>query len=43
MARIDWNISDAHKFMFRYQFMDAYADKYSSGQYEYTFNGSSYR
>lgn len=43
MARIDWNISDAHKFMFRYQFMDAFADQYDSGAYEYTFNNSSYR
>ena len=43
MARIDWNISDAHKFMLRYQFMDAYADQYDSGSYEYTFNNSSYR
>lgn len=43
MARIDWNISDAHKLMLRYQFMDAYADQYDSGSYEYTFNNSSYR
>ena len=43
MARLDWNINDNHKLMFRYQFMDAYKDKYSSGSKSYYFNGSSYR
>lgn len=43
MARIDWNINDANKLMVRYQFMDAYADKYSSGAYKYFFNKSSYK
>ena len=43
MARLDWNINDNHKLMFRYQFMDAYKDKYSSGATSYYFNGSSYK
>ena len=43
MARLDWNINDNNKLMFRYQHMDAYADKYSSGSYSYTYNNSSYK
>lgn len=43
MTRIDWNINNNNKFMFRYQFMDAYADKYGSGNYTYYFNNSSYK
>lgn len=43
LARIDWNIRDNHKFMFRYQFVDAYADRYSAGATQYMFNNSSYR
>lgn len=43
MARIDWNINDNNKLMFRYQFMDAFADKYGSGSYTYYFNNSSYK
>ncbi len=43
MARLDWNINDNHKLMFRYQFMDAYKDKYGSGSKSYYFNGSSYK
>ena len=43
MARIDWNIRDNHKFMFRYQLVDAYADKYDAGATQYMFNNSSYR
>lgn len=43
MARIDWNINDNNKLMFRYQHMDAYADKYGSSAYSYTFNKSSYK
>ena len=43
MARIDWNIKDNHKFMFRYQFMDAYADQYDASAREYIFNNSSYK
>ena len=42
LARLDWNINDANKFMFRYQFADAYADKYGSGRATYYFNNSSY-
>ena len=42
LARLDWNINDANKLMFRYQFADAYADKYGSGRSSYTFNNSSY-
>lgn len=43
LVRLDWNISDRHKFMFRYQFMDAYADQYSSSPSSYTFNRSAYK
>ena len=43
MARIDWNINDNNKLMFRYQFADAFADKYGSGSYTYYFNKSSYK
>lgn len=43
LARIDWNIRDNHKFMFRYQFVDAYADRYSAGATQYMFNNSSYK
>ena len=43
MARIDWNINDNNKLMLRYQHMDAYADKYSAGNYSYTFNNSAYK
>lgn len=42
MARIDWNINDAHKLMLRYQFMDADADQYGSNLGTYYFNNSSY-
>ena len=43
MARIDWNINDNNKLMFRYQHMDAFADKFSAGSYSYTYNNSSYK
>ena len=43
MLRLDWNINDKNKLMLRYQFMDAYADKYSSGYSSYYFNNSSYK
>ena len=43
MLRLDWNINDRNKMMVRYQFMDAYADKYSSGANSYYFNNSSYK
>lgn len=43
LARIDWNINDRNKLMFRYQFVDADKDKYSSGNYSYYFNNSSYK
>lgn len=42
MARIDWNIGEKHKFMFRYQFVNADADRYSSNATQYSFNRSSY-
>ncbi len=42
LARLDWNINDANKLMFRYQFADAYSDKYGSGRNTYYFNNSSY-
>ncbi len=43
MVRMDWNINNNNKMMLRYQFMDAFADKYGSSQYSYKFNGSSYK
>lgn len=43
MLRLDWNINDKNKMMLRYQFMDAFADKYSSSQGTYYFNNSSYK
>lgn len=43
MLRLDWNINDRNKLMVRYQYMDAYADQYSSGRNSYTFNNSAYK
>ena len=43
MIRLDWNINDANKLMFRYQFMDAFQDKYSSDYKTYYFGNSSYK
>ncbi len=42
MARVDWNINENNKLMFRYQFADAKADKFSAGAGSYTFNNSAY-
>ena len=43
MARIDWNINQDNKLMFRYQFMDAQADNYKSGAAAYYFPNSGYQ
>ena len=43
MLRLDWNIKDNHKFMFRYQILDGYSDKYDSEANTYKFNNSSYK
>ena len=43
LSRLDWNINKANKLMFRYQYADAYADKYSSNDKTYYFNNSSYK
>lgn len=42
MARIDWNISQSHKFTFRYQMKDAYSDNASTYYNEYTFDNSQF-
>ena len=43
LGRLDWNVNPTNKLMIRYQYMDAYADKYGSGRYTYYFNNSSYK
>lgn len=43
LARIDWNINDANKLMFRYQLADSYADHYYSSPNAYFFNKSGYK
>lgn len=43
LARMDWNINNNNKLMFRYQYMDASADIYSSGRYTYYFNNSGHK
>lgn len=43
LTRFDWNISDKHKLMVRYQFAKADKDQYGSGKYTYYFNNSSYK
>lgn len=42
LARVDWNINKNNKLMFRYQYADAFADKYGSGYKSYSFNNSAY-
>jgi len=42
LLRLDWNINTDNKLMFRYQFAHGNADEYSSGNYTYYFNNSSY-
>jgi len=43
MARLDWNINNTNKFMFRYQIADSYSDQYGSGSSTYYFNTASYK
>ena len=43
LARIDWNIDDNNKLALRYQYQDAFDDKYSASRGTYTFENSGYR
>ena len=43
LTRIDWNINEKHKLMFRYQFLNAKADKYTSNDASYWFENSGYK
>ncbi len=43
LARVDWNINQNNKLMVRYQLLDAFSDKYSSGANTYYFNNSGYK
>ncbi|MBR2961552.1 MAG: TonB-dependent receptor [Alistipes sp.] len=43
IARLDWNISDKHKFSLRYNFLDASKDTYSNTLNSYLFNGTGYK
>lgn len=43
LARIDWNIDVNNKFALRYQYQDAFDDKYSASRGTYTFENSGYR
>lgn len=42
LARIDWNINDAHHLNFRYQMNDSDKESYSASTRRYTFNNSAY-
>lgn len=42
LARLDWNINEANKLMLRYQYMDAFKDRYASNYRTYYYNNSSY-
>lgn len=42
LARIDWNISDKHKLMLRYQLLNANQESRSQGAKTYYFNNSSF-
>lgn len=43
LARMDWNINRNNRLMVRYQYMDAFSDKYSAGGNTYYFNNSAYK
>ena len=43
LARIDWNINDRHKLALRYQYQNAWQDKWASGYNTYYFANSGYR
>jgi hypothetical protein len=43
LARLDWNINVNNKLAIRYQHMNAYDEKYTSGYATYYFNNSTYK
>ena len=43
LGRIDWNITGRHKMALRYQYNDAYKDKYDTKSTAYYFPNSTYR
>ncbi len=43
LARVDWNISEAHHLSVRYQYNNSFADDYRSSSWKYYFENSGFR